>query len=95
MSLATGPSTGTTFVGSASEAEANTFAFPPMHPDCADFALETYPALGVPVLGQQLVRADWTVVVTGGFELERPTERGAPVVFHPNAVTEERTVTTG
>jgi hypothetical protein len=49
----------------------------------------------VPVLGQQLVRADWTVVVTGGFELERPTERGAPVVFHPNAVTEERTVTTG
>ncbi len=95
MSLSTGPSTGTTFVGSATEAEANTFAFPPMHPDCAEFALATYPSLGVPVLGQQLVRDEWAVVVTGGFELERPTERGAPVVFHPNSVTARRTVTTG
>lgn len=93
-SLSTGPSNGTTFVGSAGEAETNTFAFPPMHPDCADYALATYPALGVPVLGQELVRDEWTVVVTGGFELERPTERGAPVVFHPNAVTATRTVTT-
>ena len=95
MSLSTGPSTGTTFVGSATEAQANTFAFPPMHPDCAQFALETYPPLGVPVLGQPLVLDQWTAVVTGGFELERPTERGAPVVFHPNSVTGTRTVTTG
>jgi hypothetical protein len=94
MSLATGPSASTTFVGSAAEAEANTFAFPPMHPDCADFALATYPTLGVPVLGQPLVRSEWAVVVTGGFELERPTERGAPVLFHPNAVSTTRTLTT-
>ncbi len=43
MSLATGPSAATTFVGSVAEADANAFEFPPMHPDCADFALETYP----------------------------------------------------
>ena len=95
MSLQTGPSAQTTFVGSPSDAEANTFGFPPMHPDCADFALSTYPQLGVPVLGQPVVRAEWTVVVTGGFELERPSERGAPVLFHPNSVTDTRTVTTG
>jgi len=94
MSLSTGPATGTTFVGSPAEADANTFAFPAMHADCADFALETYPPLGVPVLGQQLVRTEWSVVVTGGFELERPTERGAPVAIHPNAVTGRRAVTT-
>jgi hypothetical protein len=94
MSLATGPSAATTFVGSVAEAEANEFVFPPMHPDCADFALETYSGLGVPVLGQPLVREEWAVVVTGGFELERPMVRGAPVLFHPNAVSSTRTVTT-
>jgi hypothetical protein len=85
----------TTFVGSVGEAEANTFGFPPMHPDCAAFALDTYPRLGVPVLGQELVHGEWSVVVTGGFELERPNERGAPVLFHPNSVTSTETVTTG
>ena len=85
----------TTFVGSVDEAEANTFGFPPMHADCADFSLATFPPLGVPVLGQQLVQQEWAVVVTGGFELERPSERGAPVLFHPNAVTSTDTVTPG
>lgn len=51
--------------------------------------------LGVPVLGQQLVQEGWAVVVTGGFELERPSERGAPVLFHPNAVTSTDTATPG
>lgn len=92
MSLQTGPSASTTFLGSEREAETNTFAFPPMHPDCADFALATYPPLGVPVLGQPVVRSVWQVVVTGGFELERPAERGAPVLFHPNSITSTTTV---
>jgi hypothetical protein len=86
---------GTTFVGSTEEAQANAFAFPPMHPRCADLALETYPALAVPVLGQGRVLAEWAVVVTGGFELERPAERGAPVLFRPNSITERRSVSPG
>ena len=87
----------TTFVGSVAEAEANAFKFPAMHPACAQFALDTYPRLGVPVLGQLLVLPEWTVVVTGGFELERPAKRGPDmsVTFHPNSVTESRTVTPG
>ena len=63
--------------------------------DCAELALDTYPALRVPVLGQRLVLTEWAVVVTGGFELERPAERGAPVLFHPNSVSSRTTVTPG
>ena len=95
LSLATGPAAATTFLGSVAEADANTFAFPPVHMDCAELALDTYPALRVPVLGQWLVLAEWAVVVTGGFELERPAERGAPVLFHPNSVSSRATVTPG
>ena len=94
MSLAAG-GRGTVFVGSVAEADAGSFAFPPMHPECASYALETYPRLGVPVLGQALVLAEWAVVVTGGFDLERPAERGARAVFHPNAVTSTQVVTPG
>lgn len=95
LSLATGPAAATTFVGSVAEADANTFVFPPVHMDCAELALDTYPALRVPVLGQRRVLAEWAVVVTGGFELERPAERGAPVLFHPNSVSSRATVTPG
>ena len=95
LSLATGPAAATTFLGSVAEADANTFVFPPVHMDCAELALDTYPALRVPVLGQRLVLAEWAVVVTGGFELERPAERGAPVLFHPNSVSSRATVTPG
>ena len=42
-----------------------------------------------------VVLAEWAVVVTGGFELERPSERGAPVLFHPNSVSSRETVTAG
>ena len=95
LSMASGPAGASTLVGTEAEAEANLFGFPPMHPACADYALATYPRLGVPVLGQPLVRATWSVVVTGGFELERPAERGAPVLFRPNAVTSTEVVTPG
>jgi len=86
-----------TFVGSAAEADTNTFRFPPMHRDCADYALRTFTGLGVPVLGQQIVLTGWELVVTGGFELERPTRRGPDmhVCFHPNSVVERRTVSIG
>jgi hypothetical protein len=94
LSLAANGGGPSVFVGAPAESEANTFRFPPMHAACADLALETYPRLGVPVLGQRLVLAEWAVVVTGGFELERPARRGPDmhVVFHPNSVTSRETV---
>ncbi|MGZ4427420.1 MAG: hypothetical protein ACXVXB_08055 [Nocardioidaceae bacterium] len=86
---------GVTLVGSPAEATANAFRFPPLHRECASAALDLYPPLGVPVLGQPAVTHEWALVVTGGFELVRPARRSADmrVEFHPNAVTETRLLT--
>jgi len=85
---------GVTFLGSPREADSNAFHYPPLHLACAQAALEVYPSLGVPVLGQTEKLTEWAHVVTGGFELERPASRqGDPrVVFHANSVSEDRRV---
>ena len=85
---------GVTFVGSPAEGEAGSFHFPPSHRECAEAALALYPRLGVPVLGQDVLLAEWAVVVTGGFELVRPASRQEDmrVRFTANSVTERRTV---
>ena len=85
---------GVTFLGSPAEAEANLFHFPPLHRSCAEAALAVYPALGVPVLGQQRVLTEWALVVTGGFELIRPASREGDMrmAFRPNSVSEDRRV---
>jgi len=77
----------TTFLGSPAEAEANSFGFPPMHPHCVEYALATYPALGVPVLGQTLVREEWAVVETGGFELDTHGAHGCAGTSSPGSPT--------
>ncbi|CAN5610921.1 hypothetical protein BH10ACT10_BH10ACT10_13830 [soil metagenome] len=86
---------GVTFVGSPEEEEANAFYFPPSHEACADAALAIYPPLGVPVLGQTVPLDTWALVVTGGFELVRPTSRAGDMRVHftANAVSDRRTVT--
>ncbi len=85
---------GVTFVGSPAEGEAGSFHFPPSHRECAEAALVLYPRLGVPVLGQDVLLAEWAVVVTGGFELVRPASRQEDmrVRFTANSVSERRTV---
>jgi hypothetical protein len=88
---------GVTFLGSPEEAEANLFHFPPLHRACAEAALELYPRLGVPVLGQLLVLHEWAMVVTGGFELIRPQSREGDMrmAFRMNSPTEDLRVATG
>ncbi len=88
---------GVTFVGSLEEAGANAFHFPPLHQECAEAALDVYPRLGVPVLGQDAPLDEWVLVVTGGFELVRPASRQEDmrVTFTANSVTERRTVSAG
>jgi len=82
---------GVTFLGSPEEAEANLFHFPPLHRECAEAALDLYPRLGVPVLGQLLVLHEWAMVVTGGFELVRPESREGDMrmAFRMNSPTED------
>ena len=88
---------GVTFVGSLEEATANAFHFPPLHEACAETALELYPRLGVAVLGHGVRVDEWALVVTGGFELVRPTSRDGDmrVHFSANSVSGRRTVTSG
>jgi hypothetical protein len=85
---------GVTFLGSPEEADANLFHFPPLHRPCAEAALELYPPLAVPVLGQQLVLHEWALVVTGGFELVRPASRDGDMrmAFRTNSATEDRRI---
>ena len=83
---------GVTFLGSAEEAGENLFHFPPLHRECAEAALELYPRLGTPVLGQQLVLHEWVLVVTGGFDLVRPESRHGDMRmgFRTNSATQEQ-----
>jgi len=85
------------FVGSADEANRNAFHFPPLHVACAEAALAIYPTLNIPVLGQDARLSEWALIVTGGFELERPASRlgDQRVVFHPSAITSDRRVQPG
>jgi hypothetical protein len=75
------------FIGTADDANRNEFRVPPLHLECARAALALYPPLPMPVLGYQRRSTTWAVVITGGFELERPTVRGEPVTFRPNSIT--------
>ena len=76
------------FLGSAEEVASNALHFPPLHRPCAEAALEVYAPLERGVLGIATAPADWVMVTTGGFELERPAGRVGDqrVVFHPNSV---------
>lgn len=78
------------FVGSAQDADRNAFRLAPLHAACADAALELYAPLAAPVLDYASGQQPWARVVTGGFELERPSVRGEPLTFRPNSITEDR-----
>jgi hypothetical protein len=80
------------FVGTAGDADRHAFRVPPLHLACAQSALELYPPLAGPVLDYVDHGPAWALVVTGGFELERPEVRGERITFRPNSITEDRRV---
>ncbi len=73
------------FVGSPAEAADNLFVYPPLHPSCADEAVAELGDQGHGVLGHAETVDHWQTVLTGGFDLVRPTVHGAPVLFRPNS----------
>lgn len=85
------------FLGSADDADRNGFAYPPLHKACAEAAARLYLVLTVPVLGQEPEVREWALVLTGGFELERPGSRGGDqrALFHPNSVISDRRICPG
>ncbi|WP_229051628.1 hypothetical protein [Aeromicrobium sp. Leaf350] len=73
------------FLGSAEEADAVEFLFPPCHVACAEEAVREHAPRGA-VLGHAEAPGEWVVLTTGGFDLVRPTKRGGAVSFRPNSV---------
>ena len=67
-------------VGTAAEADASLFAFPPCHEQCAVDLARHQPG-------------EWTLVRTAAFDLIRPTRRGEPVAFRATAVIDRVEVT--
>ncbi|MGI8535786.1 MAG: hypothetical protein ACR2K2_04650 [Mycobacteriales bacterium] len=80
------------FVGSAAEADANAFTYPPLHVQCAERALDLFGGRGDGFLGRPVAPAEWAFVTTGGFELERPANRTGDqrLRFHPNSISDDR-----
>lgn len=73
------------FIGTSYEIADGLFIYPPLHPSCAAEAVETLGGKGRGVLGHAADVSHWETVLTGGFDLVRPTARGAPVLFRPNS----------
>ena len=73
------------FIGTPCEAADGLFIYPPLHPGCAAEAVATLGGKGRGVLGHAADVTHWETVLTGGFDLVRPTVRGAPVLFRPNS----------
>jgi hypothetical protein len=73
------------FLGTPGEVGDGLFIYPPLHPACAAEAVATLGAAGGGVLGHSDAVTRWEIILTGGFELVRPTTHGAPVLFRPNS----------
>lgn len=80
------------FLGSVVEADRNQFHFPPMHPGCAEVAIETWTGGSSAALGHPSAPESWALVTTSGFEYVRPTSEWEDrrAVFAPNSVIEDR-----
>ncbi len=85
------------FLGSAAEAEANAFHFPPTHVGCAELAIQRWGAGESASLGHHAAPEAWAVVTTSGFEYVRPTKEteDGRAVFAPNSVIDARSFGAG
>jgi hypothetical protein len=75
-------------IGTPGEVADGLFIYPPLHPECADEAVATLGGKGPGLLGRADDVSHWEVILTGGFDLIRPTIHGSPVLFHPNSLIE-------
>jgi hypothetical protein len=73
------------FIGTPIEVTDNLFIYPPLHPECADEAVATLGGKGPGVLGHEDDVTHWEMLLTGGFDLIRPSVHGGPVLFRPNS----------
>lgn len=69
------------FLGDHEAADTRAYTYPPMHLACAEAAVRLYAPTPAATGGRPV--GAWAVLLTGSFELERPTRRGDPMLFRP------------
>lgn len=81
-----------TFVGSPDEAGRLAFHVPALHAPCAERLLDD--CADMPIPGQSEVAAEWVVLTTSGFDLQRPQSYDVDrrPTLSPNSVIGERRV---
>jgi hypothetical protein len=69
------------FLGDQEAADRRSYRYPPMHVPCAETAVRLYPPTPAAATG----RGDdaWVMLLTGSFQVERPSRRGDPTLFRP------------
>ncbi len=69
------------FLSDQQAADERLYTYPPMHASCADAAVRLYPPTPASAAGR---KADaWVMLLTGSFQVERPSRRGDPTLFRP------------
>ena len=69
------------FLGDDQAADERSYPCPPMHVACAEAAVRLYPPTPASTAGRA---ADaWVMLLTGSFQVERPSRRGDPTLFRP------------
>jgi hypothetical protein len=77
------------FLGDHQAADSRAYTYPPMHVPCAEAAVRLYPPTPAAAAGRPVDA--WVILLTGSFQVERPSRRGDPILFRP-APGEVRTV---
>lgn len=70
------------FLGDRQAVDERVYAYPPMHVSCAEAAVRLYPPTPASAAGRPADDA-WVMLLTGSFQVERPSRRGDPTLFRP------------
>jgi len=69
------------FLGDQQSADERAYTYPPMHESCAEAAVRLYPPTAASAAGRPTDA--WVMLLTGSFQVERPSRRGDPTRFRP------------
>jgi hypothetical protein len=69
------------FLGDQQAADQRAYTCPPMHASCAEAAVGLYPPTPASTAGRPVDA--WVMLLTGSFQVERPSRRGDPTLFRP------------
>jgi hypothetical protein len=69
------------FLGDHEAADARAYTYPPMHVPCAEAAVHLYPPTIAATAGRPV--DTWVMLLTGSFQVDRPSRRGEPMLFRP------------